>query len=398
VTTLAPRAGEIAKLHARLRLAASTVRALPVAERAAWVAAAAERLLDATAAPGREVRDDLLRSTGLTPPVIEHGLRTTLGLFSRDALLALHAGRDVEHATQSMVVVLSGNLFSAAARPMLLPILCGCGVLAKASSSDDVLPRHLMRALASIDARLGAACEVVTFAHADGEPTAALLQGAELVSVYGSDETVAAISERLADDTRLLAHGHGMGVMFVAADALSDASLARDIAQRAALDVAAYDQRGCLSPHAVIVQQGGAVDAHAFAGLLGDALQTLALPFARGALAPDAAAAQMQWRGVAAAVGELHCGSDSAVSYEAHAPLRISPGYRNISVHDCADVSGLRARLLPLGRHLKALGVAGSIARHELSSLAPYVCEIGAMQTPPLDAALDGLHPLAGFG
>jgi hypothetical protein len=330
--------------------------------------------------------------------VIEHGLRTTLGLFSRDALLALHAGRDIVHATQSMVVVLSGNLFSAAARPMLLPILCGCGVLAKASTLDDVLPRHVQRSLSGIDARLGAACEVLTFAHADRERNAALLRGAELVSVYGSDDAVSAIGARVEDGTRLVAHGHGMGVMFVAVDALFDASSARETAQRAALDVAAYDQRGCLSPHAVFVQQGGRVDARAFAGFLGEALQALAQPFARGALPPEAAAAEMQWRGVAAAVGELHCGSDSAVSYEAAAPLRVSPGYRNISVLDCADVSGLRARLLPLGRHLKALGVAGSLARHGLAALAPYVCEIGAMQTPPLDAALDGLHPLSGVG
>jgi hypothetical protein len=140
------------------------------------------------------------------------------------------------------------------------------------------------------------------------------------------------------------------------------------------------------------------VDAHAFAGLLGEALQALAQPFARGALSPEAAAAQMQWRGVAAAVGELQCGSDSAVSYEAGAPLRVSPGYRNISVLDCADVSGLRARLLPLGRHVKALGVTGLRGRDELSALAPYVCEIGTMQTPPLDAPLDGLHPLLGLG
>ena len=32
-----------------------------------------------------------------------------------------------------------------------------------------------------------------------------------------------------------------------------------------------------------------------------------------------------------------------------------------------------------------------------LADLAPYVCEAGQMQTPPLEARLDGLDPMAGF-
>jgi hypothetical protein len=56
------------------------------------------------------------------------------------------------------------------------------------------------------------------------------------------------------------------------------------------------------------------------------------------------------------------------------------------------------ARLGALGRYVKALGVAGDgQAPSERSKLAPYVCAAGAMQTPPLDAHLDGLSPLEGF-
>jgi hypothetical protein len=57
----------------------------------------------------------------------------------------------------------------------------------------------------------------------------------------------------------------------------------------------------------------------------------------------------------------------------------------------------VHARLAALGPHLKALAIAAPHVPSQLRSLAPYLCEPGAMQTPPLDAALDGLHPLAGL-
>jgi len=162
--------------------------------------------------------------------------------------------------------------------------------------------------------------------------------------------------------------------------------------------VAAYDQRGCLSPHAVFVQRGKACDGKRFAKLLADELDALAASWPRGTLPAAAAADQLQWRGVAAATCELHARESCAVSYAGELPLRASPGYRNVAVHDVADVAALRARLAPLSVQLKALGVAS--AGKDLAALAdaaPYVCAIGSMQEPPLDAALDGLHPLTGF-
>jgi hypothetical protein len=60
-------------------------------------------------------------------------------------------------------------------------------------------------------------------------------------------------------------------------------------------------------------------------------------------------------------------------------------------------------RLAPLGAHLKALGVAGPIdARRGLAAmlpapLAPLVSNVGAMQTPPVDALSDGIDPFSGL-
>jgi acyl-CoA reductase-like NAD-dependent aldehyde dehydrogenase len=394
---VASNAGEVRSACTPLRLASRRLRDMALTARAEVIHQAMQRLLDHASPLGRELRAELLRHTGLSREVIEHGLTSTLSLFEPNALLALHSSRRDTGNAELCVVVLAGNVFSAAARPLLLPLLCGSAVLAKASSADDVLPRCIERALCAVNPRLSAACTVVTFAHGDDALQRALLHDADVVSVYGSDETVAALRPRVPKHASFIAHGHGLGAIYLAAETLANEDAARALAKQAALDVAAYDQRGCLSPHAVWVQAGAKVDARDFAQLLLQALEQIEHVLPRGEVPAHAAAAQLQWRGVAAALFELHQGSSAAVSYEGAAPPRPTPGYRNISVHECRDTAALSARLAPLGVQLKALGVAGDAAARELAIVAPYVCPLGAMQTPPLDAELDGLHPLAGL-
>jgi hypothetical protein len=389
----------IIELRAAVRRAGPELRATSVEARAAAIERACASLIDRSSARGRGLRAALEASTGLSSASIEHGLLTTLGAFRQDGLLALLASRPrSQPAPELATVVLAGNVFSAAARPLLFPLLCGCPVLAKAAAHDDALPRALQRALASVDPALGAACAVVAFSRDDAEQRAALLDGAELLSVYGDDATITELRASVPAGTVVVAHGHGLGVAFVAGDVLDSQQHARVAASMLARDVAAYDQRGCLSPHAVFVQRGKACDGKRFAKLLADELDALAASWPRGTLPAAAAADQLQWRGVAAATCELHARESCAVSYAGELPLRASPGYRNVAVHDVADVAALRARLAPLSVQLKALGVAS--AGKDLAALAdaaPYVCAIGSMQEPPLDAALDGLHPLTGF-
>jgi hypothetical protein len=375
---------------------ASVLSAMPLATRAAAIAETARRLRDARGPHGSALRAALAPSSGLSAPNVELGITTTLGLFDADAITALVEGRPGAPARQPCVVVLAGNVWSAATRPLLLPLSCGVPVMAKPASRDDVLPHALAAALREVEPALGAALEVVTFERERSELFEALLEDAALVSVYGDDATLATFEARLPPGARLLRHGHGLGIACIGADAARTRLEAAALAGRLAHDVAAYDQRGCLSPHAVLVEAGGAVDAHTFAVLLADALEAMhaALPLGR---APEAAAASLQWRGVAAATGELFVREHGAVSFERDAAIRQSPGQRHITVLACDDLAAMRARLLPLGPHLKALGLAGARVTTGLADLAPYCCPLGQMQTPPLDAALDGLHPLTGY-
>ena len=374
------------------------------------VASAIARAAAALSRSGSEVAEDARRalgeSTGLSDEMVRWALETTLGPADEPALRALaeHLRAPLPWAVVARarlaVLVLAGNVFTAPFRAICLPLLSGVPVVAKASSRDDVFPRLLSAALRAVDAEVGRSFEVFTFPRGSTALLDALVSQADVVSAYGSDATLAELRGRLSATTTFVSHGHGVGVAYV-----PEAALQRDpgeTAARIALDVAAYDQRGCLSPHAVFVDGGATRRARDFAAALSEALGGLASRLPRGVLPVEMGAAQLQWRGVAAVRGELFEGDGWAVSFEGEGPLRLSPGYRNVSVLAC-DAAQLGRRLLPLGAHLKALGVAGdeharrALAERLPAPLCPRVSDVGAMQSPPLDSLADGADPFTGL-
>lgn len=376
--------------------------------RARWLARAFAELASPDTKLGREARHALAFSSGLSRPMVEWALHEALAPLRYEALHALarspvppHPGAVPVRAGQLCVVVLAGNIAIGPARAIALPLLFGWPVLAKASSEDDALARLLEAALTESDRELANAYRVVTFGAEHESLASALFEQADAVSVYGSDATVNAIRAQLGATVSFIGHGHGLGVAVIGRAALSDEARARDSARKLALDVAAYDQRGCLSPHVAWVERGASVGPDAFARLVHEELGRLEATLPRGSLPRPAASAQLSWRGVSAIRGELLEGDKCSISYEEGGPLRVSPGYRNLQVIALDGLHELTAKLLPLGVHLKCIGLAGVASQELLAALparvAPRLCPLGEMQRPPPHALQDGLAPWDGL-
>ena len=404
MTELAERA--LRELLERLEDAGPALRARDPMEIAGSIARAWELIANPELAPGRAARTHLPASTGLTLPMIAWALRSTFERASEAELRTAAARMQGPEGALSAparlsVLVLAGNVFTACVQPWSLALLARAPLLVKASSKDDLLPRLFHAALAEVDPLLGDACAVVSFPGGTPELEATLLSRADVVSAYGSDATLTSIRQRLSATTAFVPHGNGLGAGFVPAPT-SEAGAAR-AADLMALDVAAYDQRGCLSPHAIWIERGGAVDALGFARMLASSLERLAAELPRGSLPTAVGAAQLQWRGVATVRGELFEGDGYAVGYEGEGPLRLSPGYRNVLVLDTSGIDAFALALAPLGVHLKCVGVAGDrairdeIARALPPPLAPRVCEAGRMQRPSLLSLADGRAPWEGL-
>jgi hypothetical protein len=341
--------------------------------------------------------------------MVHWALESALGPLTGANLLALeqalpapHPGAQRVRAGQLCALVLAGNVFTAVARALAMPLLFGMPVLAKASSHDAAFARLLRRALQEADPELGEAVQLTVFGADAESELHALLERADVVSAYGSDDTLQRLRARLPATVDFVAHGHGLGAAFVDQRALADEDSAASHASALAFDVAAYDQRGCMSPLVAWVREGAPVSPERFGELVFEALGRLAKTLPRGPLPLEAAAAQLNFRGVAALRGTLLEGDGYSVCCEGASALRVGPGYRNLQLLGIAGASGLGARLAPLGVHLKCLGVAGVADLSELLSalparVAPRVCPLGRMQTPPLTPLADGLPVWAGL-
>lgn len=403
-------AASIDRVLERARDAGAALRRADLDRVVRAISGAAARLADPDTRLGREAREILPVRSGLSPGNVEHALRTSLAELSADRLRVARAAFDRAHHGRTTTparlagMVLAGNVFTAALRPLAWALLLGVPVAVKPSSGDEGLAELFAVALAEVDAELADAIALLRFARSESAMLDAMASRCDVLHAWGSDRSVAAIRAALPATTSFVAHGHGLGAAYVPAHALATEQAAERVAARIALDVALYDQRGCLSPHFVLVEHDANVPPVELARLLSErALATLARTLPRGAIPAPTGAMQIQWRGVGAVRGELFEGDGWAVTYEADAPVRLSPGWRNVAVHACRDLADLGARLAPFGVHLKALGVAGSIdvrwsiARALPAPLAPRVSEVGAMQCPGLLAGADGEPPWSGL-
>jgi hypothetical protein len=426
-------AAEVAAALARLREAGAALRARP----AAAVHAALAEVLDAWSAPGsawqRELAAALPEASGLAPATVREGLARGLAPWTGSAFHALLRDEiggaerlDAEGGPRAAgfdvtASVLAGAIPMPALLAILAPLALRSPVLVKPSVHDPVTAPLVARSIASRDPLLGACIEVADFRAEDLECTSALCS-ADCVVATGSDAAVAALAARArrwdaqagwghegtARPRRFVGHGHRFSLALLGPEAARGAALDRAAADLA-LDVALWDQLGCLSlvsVHAIGADPRGA---DRVAEALAAALAALELRLPRGAA--DAAAgaaiarerAEAEMRAAAGrpvAVYAAPRGTAWTVVREADAPLRAAPLHRFVRVHPAPDLAAGLDALRPHAAHLAGVALAGfgaatgSLAAALADLGASRVCAPGALQAPPLAWRRDHLPVL----
>ncbi len=232
-------------------------------------------------------------ATGFSQPVLERGLDVFFGQLAPDRLRQLviqdlgHLERldrfvatEPEQHTRRLSIVTSpdllvhitaGNLPVPALMSMVLGLLVRSAQFVKCASGTSLLPRLFAHAIHAHEPKLGACLEIVEWPGGDTALETALFEQADCVTATGRNETLDAIRRRLPEGARFVGHGHRASFGYISREMLSQ-SEARQIAKSAALDVSAWDQLGCLSPHLYYLETGGAVSPRDFAELLAAAL------------------------------------------------------------------------------------------------------------------------------
>ena len=233
------------------------------------------------------------------------------------------------------------------------------------------------------------------------------LRAADLVIVYGGADVVDAYRGRVPGETRLVVHGPRFSVGAVAREALGDLETTAFEVARA---VATFDQRGCVSPHAVWVEAGPEGDATDFAAALADALEAVESELPRGRITDAEASAIQQERTAAELRGHapdrpptrVFAGPATrwTVIYDADPTFTPSCLNRLIRVHPVDDLAEVADLLAPVGRLLQSVAVAGPEARRV--KLAGPLARVGATRIttferlpwPPPEWHHDGQQPL----
>ena len=183
-------------------------------------------------------------------------------------------------------------------------------------------------------------------------------------------------------------------------------SNAKKIVARAADDVVAWNQLGCLSPHVFYVQVGGEVFPEHFAQLLADELEKREASEPRGELPAEHAAMIAARRGIyevraahAPETTQHWCSRDSTawtVVYEADAQFQLSCLNRFIYVKAVADLTAMLQGADVIRGKVSTVGIAvpEDQAQEIATQLARWgatrICPLGQMQNPPLTWRHDG--------
>jgi len=303
-----------------------------------------------------------------------------------------------------LVHVAPGTLPNPTLMSMVLGVLVRSAQFVKCASGSAFLPRLFAHSLYEAEPKLGACLELAEWTGGTESLEQALFEQADCVTATGSDDTLENLRRRIPTRTRFLGYGHRVSFAYVSSEMLSGLSVRRT-AGRAATDVAAWNQLGCLSPHVIYVQDGGGLAPEKFAELLAEALEQKEENEPRGELPPGTAAAIATRRSLyelraAHSPETRHWQSREStawtVVFEADPRFQLSCLNRFIYVKGVRDLTEALQNADSVKGKVSSVGLGAP--EHRVAELAtelarwgvPRVCPLGQMQSPPLSWHHDG--------
>ncbi|MFA0755591.1 MAG: hypothetical protein YPKNTGVA_001098 [Candidatus Fervidibacter sp.] len=404
----------------RLEQVRSVLRSLPVADIATALERIARYWLNEAASERQQVLTELPQRLPFSRPVCERALNALFEPMTAERMLRLLdeqlGDRRVLDAfvlrpngvwrkafgANAALLILAGNIPGIGIWDIAFCLLCKTPVLVKPSSDEPLLPSLFAQSLAAVAPEL--ADTVVTLLPTETDIGALLTDAVEAVIVYGTDETVATVKRQVLAKVRVIERGHRISVAIIAEEFTDERT-----AELLALDIARFDQRGCLSPQICFVVGRGAGDAGQELGQkLAKALERVSAELPTN-LREGEKASVAQFRLTCEMLGAtVLASSDASWTVAIWDGERGTEGWRKVAcsarvVHLVAmpSLSAVMDTLRPMGKFLQGVALATDEATAEQMAEAlgqigaSRICPVGQLQAPPMEWSQDGKHLVA---
>lgn len=380
---------------------------MPVRQIIGAIDAAAARWQNRQFASRLRTRDAVAARTGYSLASVEYAFDRLFELLAANAIAAVivdelgslevlddfaeRVGRPRTRALPlgRLCIIASRTTIGVALIPAAFALAAKCTVLVK--DREDELTSAFFNTLCE---ELPELRHAATARPWRGDEDGVDLADFDCVVAFGAYATLQRIAERLTLRTKFIPFGTKASAGYITREALTDEAAAAAVAQRAARDIVLYEGEGCLSLHALFVENGAAVSLQRFCELLGDAVRLAAAEFppprdaatsARYAIAKELAAFRGGSEGI-------HVGS----------PFEEPPLFfpRALGIRGVEGPTEAARYFERHGIELEALAVAGR--REDLLALAierkaAQMVQFGTMQAPPLGAFHGGRPRIAEF-
>ncbi len=300
--------------------------------------------------------------------------------------------------------IAAGNIPNPTLMSMTLGLVLRSAQFIKCASGSSFLPRLFALSIYQVDPKLGACLEIAEWRGGNQELENALFAELDCLTVTGDDQTLAAVRTRLPARVRFVGHGQRVSLGYVAREVLQEAEVSK-IVSAVADDITAWDQKGCLSPHVIYVEERGAVESDKFAELLAVELAKRESSEPRGKISVEESAAIASRRAIYetlaahradARVWQSQDSTAWTVVFEHDVRFQFSCLNRFIYVKPVPDLTTVIRGVDAIRGQVSTVGIAAppekgrELAQQFARWGATRICPVGQMQNPPLTWRHDG--------
>ncbi|MBL0385164.1 acyl-CoA reductase [Tumebacillus sp. ITR2] len=292
-------------------------------------------------------------------------------------------GQSRAFGPELLVQIFSGNVPGLPIWSLVMGLLTKSGTIGKTSSAEPLMAAFFAQSLVEVCPEIGEAIAILPWRGGTVDLEKAAYEQADVIIVYGSDETVEQVRTQAGAGKVVVGYGHKISFAMIGREALT-ADRYQETIHRLAEDVAIYDQQSCLAPQTLFVEQGGVVGPRQVAQLLGAELERYQKKRPRATVSEEEALAIRRLRsevelaemgGEEVALFASETGTDWTVTYREKPTFAGSTLNRTVQVSACHSVEETLPLLRPYQRYLQSVGLA--VGPQRLFELANLLGEAG---------------------